>query len=244
MITSCFMPVVSGNCQIFAGSLPAMHAAADAASAPAAPEVIIPDSAPVSSANRRPAPFCSSTMFTKWCEASVCAALTSGNCSEPLKYVHVPRQLITVFTPSFVYTFSCEARPNAPADFAYKSFAAICAKSGDAARYFMKLRRLDPRVRDMFPPLSPYFVKTSVPKCSGTWFGSRLTTHVGCQHMKCRCGSSPSPSMRYKFTRHLEPALIASALTDFSGTRAAAYQMCFPSSIRPSLCQPESHFAS
>ena len=54
MMTSCFSPVVSGSCQIFCGSVPAMHAAVAAAIAPAAPEVIIPDSAPVNSANLRP----------------------------------------------------------------------------------------------------------------------------------------------------------------------------------------------
>src|SRR2546423_14991413 len=29
-----------------------------------------------------------------------------------------------------------------------------------------------------------YLVKTMVPKCSGTWLGSRLTTQVGCQQRK------------------------------------------------------------
>ena len=43
---------------------------ASAAMAPAAPEVIIPDSAPVSSASLRPTPRCSSTMLTKYCAAS------------------------------------------------------------------------------------------------------------------------------------------------------------------------------
>src|SRR5213082_1422917 len=39
MMTSCFSPVVSGSCQIYFGSLPAMHAAAADAIAPAAPEL-------------------------------------------------------------------------------------------------------------------------------------------------------------------------------------------------------------
>src|SRR4030088_2523256 len=69
---------------------PAVQAAVEAPLPPAAPEVIIPDSAPVSSASLRPAARCSSTMLTKWCEASVWAARTSGNCSDPLKYVQVP----------------------------------------------------------------------------------------------------------------------------------------------------------
>ena len=66
-----FSPVVSGSCQIFWGSLPAMHAAVEAAIAPAAPEVIIPDSAPVSSASLRPTARCSSIMLTKYRAASV-----------------------------------------------------------------------------------------------------------------------------------------------------------------------------
>ena len=54
MITSFLRPVVSGSCQMSLSSVPAMHPAVETAMAPAAPEVIIPDSAPVSSANRRP----------------------------------------------------------------------------------------------------------------------------------------------------------------------------------------------
>src|SRR6267142_3335317 len=94
-------------------------------------------------------------------------------------------------------------------------------------------------LRDAF-----YLVKIKVPKCSGTWLGSRLTTQVGCQHMKWRCGSSPRPSMRYKLARHFVPGLTACSLTDLSGTRAAAYQMWFSLSIRPCRCQPESQLAS
>src|SRR5213595_1226325 len=99
MMTSCFSPVVSGSCQIYFGSLPAMHAAAADAMAPAAPEVTMPASAPVNSARRRLAACCNSNMFTKYSEASRCAARTSGNSNEPLKYVQVPRQLMMVFTP-------------------------------------------------------------------------------------------------------------------------------------------------
>src|SRR6266850_2863563 len=93
-------------------------------------------------------------------------------------------------------------------------------------------------LRDAF-----YLVKIKVPKFSGTWLGSRFTTQVGCQHMKWRCGSSPRPSMRYKLTRHFVPALTACSLTDFNGTRAAAYQTCVFSSMRPRRCQPEFHSA-
>src|SRR5437016_13939559 len=91
--------VVSGSCQIYFGSLPAMHAAAADAIAPAAPEVTMPASAPVNSARRRLAACCNSNMLTKYSAASRCAACTSGNSSEPLKYVQVPRQLMMVFTP-------------------------------------------------------------------------------------------------------------------------------------------------
>ena len=52
MTTSCFIPVVSGSCQISLSSVPAMQAAVAAAMAPAEPEVTIPDSAPVSSDKR------------------------------------------------------------------------------------------------------------------------------------------------------------------------------------------------
>ncbi len=143
MMTSCFIPVGSGSCQIFCGSLPAMHAAVEAAIAPAAPLVTKPDSAPVNSASFRPAARCRSTMLTKWCEASACAARTSGNCNDPLKYVQVPRQLITVLTPKRVYTFSLGSNPIAAADFSYNPWAASCASNGDAANIFMNPRRLD-----------------------------------------------------------------------------------------------------
>src|ERR1700704_4038828 len=94
-------------------------------------------------------------------------------------------------------------------------------------------------LRDAF-----YLLKIKVPKFSGTWLGSRLTTQVGCQHMKWRCGSSPSPSMRYKLARHFVPAFTGCSLTDFKGTRAAAYQIWFASSIRPRRCHPEFQSAS
>ena len=41
-------------------------------------------------------------------------------------------------------------------------------------------KRCRPAASESAPP-----VKTSVPKFSGTWFGSRLTTQVGCQQRKC-----------------------------------------------------------
>jgi len=50
---------------MYLSSVPAMHPAVATAMAPAAPEVIIPDSAPVSSANRRPMACCKSITFTK-----------------------------------------------------------------------------------------------------------------------------------------------------------------------------------
>ena len=53
--------------------VPAMHPAVAAAIAPAAPDVTMPDSAPVSSDNFRPAPRCSSIIFTKYCAASTWA---------------------------------------------------------------------------------------------------------------------------------------------------------------------------
>ena len=55
MTTSFFSPSVLGSCQTLSGSVPAMHPAVATAMAPAAPEVIMPDSAPVSSARRLPA---------------------------------------------------------------------------------------------------------------------------------------------------------------------------------------------
>jgi hypothetical protein len=82
--TSCFMPVVSGNCQILAGSVPAMQAAVATAIAAAAPEVTIPDSAPESSARRFATPRSNSHMSTKCKAASCLAAFTSGSSSEAL----------------------------------------------------------------------------------------------------------------------------------------------------------------
>src|SRR5207302_8583712 len=82
-------------------------------------------------------------------------------------------------------------------------------------------------------------VKTKVPKCSGTWLGSRLTTQVGCQHKKRRWGSAPSPSMRQRLTRHFVPAPTFFSLTECKGTRAAAYQLWYFLSIRPGASQPE-----
>src|SRR5580698_492193 len=135
-------------------------------------------------------------MFTKWCPASIWAARTSGNSSEPLRYVHVPRQLITVRTPIFAYGFSLGASPTAARDLAERSFAVICASSGEATRYFMNERRFEPlRVIIRILRAEFYFLCFSsdgswenmmVPKFSGTWLGSRLTTQVCCQHMKWR----------------------------------------------------------
>ena len=45
--------------------------------------------------------------------------------------------------------------------------------------------------------------------------------------------------MRYRFTRQRVPAFTAASLTAFSGTRAAAYQMCAFSSMRAAVFQPE-----
>ena len=85
MTTSCFIPVVSGSCQISLSSVPAMQAAVAAAMAPAEPEVTMPDSAPVSSDRRRPTARWSSSMFTKYSLASCWAWRTSGNSSDPLR---------------------------------------------------------------------------------------------------------------------------------------------------------------
>ena len=54
-------------------------------SEPAEPDVTIPDSAPESSAKRRPAARCNSNMSTKWWEASSMARRTSGNSREALR---------------------------------------------------------------------------------------------------------------------------------------------------------------
>ena len=51
-------------------------------------------------------------------------------------------------------------------------------------------------VREEVDTAAIYFVNTNVPKFSGTWLGSRLVTQVGCQHMKRRRASGPSPSIR------------------------------------------------
>src|SRR5437868_8502750 len=56
-----------------------------AAIAPAAPEVMNPDSAPVNSDKRLPTARCNSSMLTKCCAASTCACRTSGNSSDPLR---------------------------------------------------------------------------------------------------------------------------------------------------------------
>ena len=85
MTTSCFIPVVSGSCQISLSSVPAMQAAVAAAMAPAEPEVTMPDSAPVSSDRRRPTARWRSSMFTKYSPASSWAWRTSGNSSDPLR---------------------------------------------------------------------------------------------------------------------------------------------------------------
>ena len=58
-------------------SVPAMQAAVAAAIAPAAPEVTIPDSAPVNSAKPSAHPRCNSSMLTKCCAASTWAWRTS-----------------------------------------------------------------------------------------------------------------------------------------------------------------------
>jgi hypothetical protein len=63
--TSFFRPVVSGSCQTFFGSDPAMQAAVAEAIAPADPDVTMPDSAPDIFERYRPTPACSSNMSTK-----------------------------------------------------------------------------------------------------------------------------------------------------------------------------------
>src|SRR5262249_10524677 len=84
-----------------------------------------------------------------------------------------------------------------------------------------------------------HFVKMIEPKFSGTWFGSRLVTHVGCQHLNLRWGSGPSPSMRYRFMRQRVPGLTTAVLTDSRGIFAAAYQIFAFSSMRAAVFQPD-----
>jgi len=91
---------------MFLGSDPAKHAAVAATMAPAAPDVTIPDSAPESSASRFPTPRCNSNISTKFSAGSCFACRTSGSSSEPLRYVHVLRALMSGRTAMHVWTFA------------------------------------------------------------------------------------------------------------------------------------------
>ena len=78
-----FMPVVSGSCHIFAGSVPAMHAA-DSSTMPAAePAVTSPASAPVSRAMTSPAFWLSSCRSINHRDASFIASTTAGGMMLP-----------------------------------------------------------------------------------------------------------------------------------------------------------------
>src|SRR5690242_4134306 len=85
------------------GSLPAMHAADARATAAALPQVTMPHSAPVSSANRLPAASISSSRLTNWRDAASTAARTRGNIRLPPCMVRTLQQLMKGRTPRAGY---------------------------------------------------------------------------------------------------------------------------------------------
>ena len=99
MTTRLTMPSVNGSRSIFSGSLPATQAAVPSATAAALPQVTIPDSAPVSSARRRPAAAISSSRLTNQREASAIASRTCGNIRLPPCIVRTLQQLMNGRTP-------------------------------------------------------------------------------------------------------------------------------------------------
>src|SRR5437667_1192185 len=70
--------------------------------------------------------------------------------------------------------------------------------------------------------------------CSRHTWAASIGSAVWNQDLRLRCGT----------VRQRAPTLTAAALTDVSGTRAAAYQMCAFSSIRAVVFQPERQFRS
>ena len=81
------MSVKSGIRKMKSGFLPVMQAAVPSVNAAEAPEVIIAASQPISSATRRPAASCNSSILTKRVEAAAIAATTSGRISEAVNTV-------------------------------------------------------------------------------------------------------------------------------------------------------------
>ena len=100
MMISFFMPVVSGNRRIRAGSEPATTAAACSTSPLAEPPETKPASAPVASAMALLAARFRSSMFTIMDAALFIASMISGRIFEPPYCVVVPDAVITLFTPS------------------------------------------------------------------------------------------------------------------------------------------------
>ena len=105
MISS-FIPVVSGRRAIFAGSLPAMTAAACMTSPPPDPLTTSPASAPQISASTWPAARLSSFMSTMTDAVRCMTAAASGRSFDPPHIVVVPEALITGWTPKDWYISS------------------------------------------------------------------------------------------------------------------------------------------
>ena len=103
-ITSPLMPVVSGSCEIFSGSVPAMHAAALIVSPAAPPDVMNAPSTPRSPATNSPDFSSSRPMSTKPRLASSIFSRTKSGGPEPPTTVPVPTALIERGTPRNSYT--------------------------------------------------------------------------------------------------------------------------------------------
>ena len=103
MITSCFMPVVSGSCLILTGSVPVMQAAVVNTRPQAAPDVTYAASTSSITAIRWPTFSCNSLSRQNSCEVSRMMSSTSGVISDPPYRVTVPAALITGRTPSSSY---------------------------------------------------------------------------------------------------------------------------------------------
>ena len=102
MISS-FIPVVSGRRTIFAGSFPAITAAACITRPPPDPLTTTPASAPHISANTFPTALFSSPMSTITFEVFCITSATSGRSFDPPHIVVVPDALIMGRTPSESY---------------------------------------------------------------------------------------------------------------------------------------------
>ena len=100
MITSFFIPDVSGKRFIFPGSNPVTQAAVPSNKPAAAPLVTYPASAPVISAIISPARACICAISTQRSEACRMASATSGCMIDPLNRVAGPTALIMGSMPN------------------------------------------------------------------------------------------------------------------------------------------------